>query len=214
MRIAVFAPIRIHQCKIQRKDHATSPFSEQRLFVRVAVRFWDFPRSNPNDLAIQLDRRNFFMRRRAYIISAVLILIAFGFAPAQKESGRRYIHLPDAPSLPFSDGVLSGNALYLSGRLGIDSKTGKIPEDREQEIRIILNGMKATLEHAGMTMDHLVYVQVFCPDLSLYDQFNGIYRTYFGKEFPARAFIGSGPLLRGAHFEVQGIAVKESSQIP
>ena len=60
----------------------------------------------------------------------------------------------------------------------------------------------------GMNMDDLVWVQVFCPDLSLYDEFNAIYRTYFKDHFPVRAFIGSGQLLRGAHFEVMGIAVK------
>ena len=59
-----------------------------------------------------------------------------------------------------------------------------------------------------MTMDDLVYVTVYCPDLSLYDEFNRVYRTYFTGEFPARAFVGSGPLLFGGHFEVQGIAVK------
>jgi enamine deaminase RidA (YjgF/YER057c/UK114 family) len=59
-----------------------------------------------------------------------------------------------------------------------------------------------------MTMDNLVTVTVYCPDLTLYDKFNAIYRTYFGKDFPARAFIGSGPLLRGARFEIQGIAVR------
>jgi len=45
-------------------------------------------------------------------------------------------------------------------------------------------------------------------DLKLYDRFNAAYRGYFGKEFPARGFIGSGPLLRGGHFEMQGIAVR------
>jgi 2-iminobutanoate/2-iminopropanoate deaminase len=59
-----------------------------------------------------------------------------------------------------------------------------------------------------MTMNDLVSVQVFCPDLMLYDKFNTIYRSYFGKDFPARAFLGSGPLLRGAHFEIQGVAAK------
>jgi 2-iminobutanoate/2-iminopropanoate deaminase len=59
-----------------------------------------------------------------------------------------------------------------------------------------------------MTMDDLVYVQVFSPHLDLYDPFNAIYRTYFSKDFPARAFIGSGPLLRNARFEIVGIAVK------
>jgi 2-iminobutanoate/2-iminopropanoate deaminase len=72
----------------------------------------------------------------------------------------------------------------------------------------LLDGFKATLGQAGMTMDNLVTVTIYCPDLALYDKFNGVYRSYFGKDFPARAFIGSGPLLRNAHFEMQGIAVK------
>jgi hypothetical protein len=45
-------------------------------------------------------------------------------------------------------------------------------------------------------------------ELSLCDKFNGIYRTYFAKDFPARAFTGPGPPPRGGHFEVQAIAVK------
>ena len=51
-------------------------------------------------------------------------------------------------------------------------------------------------------------VQIFCPDVANYDAFNKVYRTYFTQEYPARAFIGSGPLLQGAKFEIQGIAVK------
>jgi enamine deaminase RidA (YjgF/YER057c/UK114 family) len=104
--------------------------------------------------------------------------------------------------------VLVGDTLFLAGRIGTDPKTGKAPEDVEKEIHLLLDGMKTTLAAASMTMDDLVSVQVFCPDLSLYEKFNEIYRTYFTKNFPARAFIGSGPLLRGGHFEMQGIAVK------
>jgi reactive intermediate/imine deaminase len=121
----------------------------------------------------------------------------------------RHIVLPTRKDqLPFSDAVLVGNTLYLAGRIGIDPQTGKAPEDVEKEIRFLLDGMKSTLTAAGLTMDDLVSVQVFCPDLTLYDRFNEVYRTYFTKEFPARAFIGSGPLLRGGHFEIQGIAVR------
>ena len=68
--------------------------------------------------------------------------------------------------------------------------------------------MRAQLIAAGMTMDDLVSVQIFCPDVKHYDAFNAVYRTFFTKEFPARAFLGSGPLLFGARFEVMGIAVK------
>jgi enamine deaminase RidA (YjgF/YER057c/UK114 family) len=69
--------------------------------------------------------------------------------------------------------------------------------------------MKSRLEMVGMTMDDLVTVQIFCPDLSLYDAFNEVYRTYFKDHYPARGFIGSGPLLRGGRFEVMGVAVKQ-----
>ncbi len=112
-----------------------------------------------------------------------------------------------AASLPFSDGVLVGDTLYLSGKIGLDPATGKVPATVEDEVRLVMESVKATLARAGMTMDDLVYVQVFCSDLSLYARFNAIYRTYFS-EFPARAFIGSGALLFDSHFEVQGIAVR------
>lgn len=131
--------------------------------------------------------------------------------PASKTTAAapRYIVLPSrTDKLPFSDGVLVGDTLYLAGKIGIDPQTGKPPEDVEKEIRLLLDGMKTTLAAADMTMDDLVSVQVFCPDLSLYEKFNEVYRTYFSKNFPARAFIGSGPLLRGGRFEAQGIAVR------
>ena len=126
------------------------------------------------------------------------------------QSSRRYINLPGRSSTaPFSDGVLVGNTLYLAGRLGVDPKTGQIPASVDDEIKFMLDGIKAVLAEAGMTMNHLVSIQVFCPDLTLYDKFNTAYRSYFGQNFPARAFLGSGPLLRGAHFEVQGVAVRD-----
>lgn len=155
------------------------------------------------------------MRNRILALLAVLCVTAsialLGDVRASQVSGqpRKVIKLPTAnPQLPFSDGIQVGNTLYLSGKLGIDPQSGNPPADPEQEARLVLDGIKATLAAAGMTMDDLVTVTVYCPDLSLYDKFNGIYRTYFSKDFPARAFIGSGPLLRGARFEVQAIAIK------
>jgi reactive intermediate/imine deaminase len=123
--------------------------------------------------------------------------------------GRRHINLPNrSVNAPFSDGVMVGNTLYLAGRLGLDPKTNQIPNDVEQEARLMIDGIKEVLAQAGMTMDDLVSVQVFCSDVSLFDKFNGVYRGNFKKDFPARAFLGSGTLLRGAHFEMQAIAVK------
>jgi len=109
---------------------------------------------------------------------------------------------------PFCDAMLTGNTLYLAGRIGLDPKTGKAPDKIEDEIKILLDGEKDVLAQAGMTMDDLVYVQISCTDLTLFEKFNPIYKSYFTKEYPARAFIGAGSLLRGGHFELQAIAVK------
>jgi reactive intermediate/imine deaminase len=136
--------------------------------------------------------------------------VLFTVASAQSPSGRRHIDprtpaVTDAP--PFSGAVGIGDTLYLAGTIGLDSE-GKVPADVEAEARNVLDDLSGTLKKAGMTMDDLVVVQVFCSDVAHYDAFNRVYRTYFTKEFPARAFIGSGTLLFNARFEVQGIAVK------
>ncbi len=141
------------------------------------------------------------------LVIGIVVLGAVGLS--QRSSDIRYINLPGrADDRPYSNAVLAGNTLYLAGAIGLEPDTREVPPEIQQEVRIILDSMKERLEMVGMTMDDLVWVQVFCPDLSLYDEFNSIYRTYFTDHFPARAFLGSGPLLRGSHFEVMGIAVK------
>jgi 2-iminobutanoate/2-iminopropanoate deaminase len=122
---------------------------------------------------------------------------------------RRYINLPNRRAeLPFSDGVLVGNTLYISGRIGLDPATGAAPASIEAEIELLFDGFQAVLREAGMTMDDLVWVQVYSPDISLWQQFNAAYVKLFSREFPARAFLGSGPLLMNGRFEMLGIAVK------
>jgi enamine deaminase RidA (YjgF/YER057c/UK114 family) len=123
---------------------------------------------------------------------------------------RRYINLPNRPpGLPFSDGVLVGDTLYISGRIGLDPATGVAPASVEAELDLLFEGFQAVLREAGMNMDDLVWVQVYSPDVSLWQQFNAAYVKLFSREFPARAFLGSGPLLMNGRFEMLGIAVKE-----
>ncbi len=135
-----------------------------------------------------------------------LITASAGF---QKSSAPRYISLPErTDDRPYSNAVLVGDTLYLAGSIGIDPKTGKQPADVKEEVRIVMDSMKRRLEMVGMTMEDLVTVQIFCPNLELYDEFNAVDRTYFKEHFPARGFIGSGPLLADGNFEVMGVAVK------
>ena len=129
------------------------------------------------------------------------------FFTTTAQPARRYINprsaanAANATQPPFSGAVLVGDTLYLSGMLG----TG---DTAEAAAKGVLTSMQNTLKTAGMTMDDLVSVQIFCPDVSNYDAFNKVYRSFFTQEFPARAFLGSGPLLNNAKFEVQGIAVR------
>jgi 2-iminobutanoate/2-iminopropanoate deaminase len=106
--------------------------------------------------------------------------------------------------------VLSGDTLYVAGHIGIDTHTGNAPADPAVEAHLVMDAVKRTVESAGLTMDDLVSVTVYCTDLGLYDTFNAVYRTYFHGHYPARAFIGSSKLLRNGHFEVQGVALKSS----
>ncbi len=149
---------------------------------------------------------------------AVFASIAIFAAAAGAQAGPSWRHL-NAPGrghdLPFSDVVDTGDTVYLSGGLGLDPKTGQAPADVDVEIRLLLEGMKEKLSLAGLTMDDLVSVQIFATDLAHYERFNAAYKTYFKDRFPARAFIGSGPLLRGCRFEIMGIARRQGrSYIP
>jgi len=154
------------------------------------------------------------MNHRVWILLAVLGLstvftVRGAFSQGDMKSKRRAINLPNKPiQAPFSNAILAGDTLYLAGNIGVDPKTNKVPDKIEDEIQNLLDSYKTVLNEAGMTMDDLVYVQIYCSDLSLYAKFNDAYRKQFSKDFPARAFIGAGSLLIGGHFEMQAIAVR------
>jgi 2-iminobutanoate/2-iminopropanoate deaminase len=144
------------------------------------------------------------------IVAAMLFLVVCVAAGA---ADRKYIVKPrsdDRKGLPFSDAVLVGNTLYIAGHIGLDAKTNLPPASAEDEARMVMDGIKQTVEAAGVTMDDVVSMQIFCTDLKYYDTFNAVYRTYFHGDFPARAFIGTDKLLRGGKYEVMGIAIKRS----
>jgi 2-iminobutanoate/2-iminopropanoate deaminase len=153
-------------------------------------------------------------RRMGFLVVALgvagIFTVRGAFSQVTMQPTRKVIKMAGGPvTAPFSDAILSGNTLYLAGRLGLDPKTGKPPEKIEDEIKILLDSEKDVLAAAGMTMDDLVYVQIACTDLTLFDKFNPIYKTYFtSTDYPAREFVGAGSLLRGGHFELQAIAVK------
>lgn len=140
------------------------------------------------------------------MVRIALLALLFLITTSLQAEDRKYIVV--WPQLPFSNGVVVGDTLYIAGHLGLEAESGKPPADPEEEAKLVMDAVKKTVEDAGMTMDDIVMIQVHCPDLSLYGAFNKVYRTYFQDNFPARAFLGSGKLLRDARFEVLGVAVK------
>ena len=141
-----------------------------------------------------------------------LVALLTGTAAVAADSDRHYIPAPsppgNAPGAPFSEGVMVGGTFYVAGHIGLDPATQKAATDTDREAHLVLDAVKQTLHEAGLSMDDLVSVTVYCTDLSLYDSFNAVYRGYFHAPYPARAFIGVNQLVRGAHFEIAGVAVK------
>jgi len=120
---------------------------------------------------------------------------------------RRYISRN--PDQPFADALLvDDKTLYISGRIGFIPGTRKLPAEIDAEATNLMQDLKDILAAADMTMDDIVSLTVYSPDVSLWERFNVVYRSFFTGPLPPRAFIGSGKLLFGAHFEIQGIAVK------
>ena len=140
---------------------------------------------------------------------AITVLILASLVISAEAADRSYVRpsLPGGDGPPFSGAVRVGDTLYLSGDIGLDENR-KVPATAKAEAKLLLDGIQATLKDAGYTMDDLVTVTVYCSDVAHYADFNEIYRGYFKKEFPARAFVGAGTLLFGARFELQAIAVK------
>jgi 2-iminobutanoate/2-iminopropanoate deaminase len=149
-----------------------------------------------------------------HAVTALLSVALLAGAAQAAEPGRRYFapsqSLPGTPQPPFSEAVEANGTLYVSGMIDLDPKTGKPPATSAEGAKLVLDAFKATLAEAGYTMDDLVQVQIFARDLADFPIFNKAYVTYFTGPKPARAVIGAGNLLAGAHFEVMGIAVHKA----
>ncbi|CAC5365450.1 ridA [Mytilus coruscus] len=123
---------------------------------------------------------------------------------------KRIIETDKAPifNLPFSQAVLAGNTLYLSGQLGIDPVTLKlVPGGIIPETEQIFKNVGAVLEAAGGSMKDVVKVTAFLTDLTEYSSFNAVYMKFFPKKFPARSSCQVVAISQGAQLEIDVIAV-------
>ena len=104
---------------------------------------------------------------------------------------------------PFSPAVLVDGTLYVSGQIGRDLKTQKVPENFEAEVRQVLDNTGIILREAKMNYADVVSVQIYLTDMELFSRMNAIYTTYFKADRPARTTVGVVKLAApGARVEI------------
>ncbi len=126
---------------------------------------------------------------------------------------KKVISTTKAPSPigPYSQAVLAGDTLYISGQIALDLQTNKLIKGSiKDETRCIMEYMKAILEEAGMTFDNVIKTTIFLKDMNNFVQVNEAYGSFFTKEFPARATIEAPRLPKDANVEIcmEAIATK------
>lgn len=106
---------------------------------------------------------------------------------------------------PYSQAIRTGGLLFVSGQLPIDPKTGEIPDDMLDQMRLCLAHIEAIATEAGTSLAKTVKTTVLVTDLSRFAKFNEVYGKAFKAPFPARACYQVAGLPRGAKVEVEAV---------
>jgi reactive intermediate/imine deaminase len=150
-------------------------------------------------------------KTKALMLAIVSAFVAGCQPPVSGEQGPEieYLQMPgnEGSGAPFSSAVRVDNTLYLSGVIGVVPGTLQVPESGiEEEARLAMEEIKATVEAFGSSMDRVVKCTVFLADESDRAAFNAIYMSYFDN-LPARSGVTVKGLALGARAEVECIAV-------
>jgi len=116
--------------------------------------------------------------------------------------------LPLAPGAPYSQGVMAGDLLYVSGNVGTDPATGKPPAAFGDAARQSLTNLGSILKAAGLGWEDVVKVNVYVTDMKRYEEFNAIYTKTLTAPYPARTFLAVAALPIGGQVEVEAVAVR------
>ncbi|MFC3798238.1 RidA family protein [Cohnella sp. GCM10012308] len=107
---------------------------------------------------------------------------------------------------PYSQAVVRGNQLFVSGQGPLDEQGRIRSGDIEAETRLTMDNIRTIVEAGGFTMDDVMQVSVYLASLADFERFNAVYRTYFNPPFPARSCVEAG--LDGIKVEVDAIACR------
>jgi len=131
--------------------------------------------------------------------------------PQTQPTRREIIDSPNAPAAigPYSQAILAGNTLYLSGQIAFVPETGELLKgDIEEETTQTLENLGAVLRGAGMSYRNVVSCMLYFTDMNDYAQVNEVYSRYFSESPPARAAVEVSALPRRARIEISCVAVR------
>jgi len=113
------------------------------------------------------------------------------------------------PVGPYSQAIVEGDFIFVSGQGPINPRTGSLElGDARSETKRVFENMRAILEAAGSSLDHVVKCNVYLRDIKDFAAMNEVYQTYFTAPFPARTTIQAGALPGGIAVEIECVAKK------
>jgi len=114
-----------------------------------------------------------------------------------------------APIGPYSQAIVAGNTLYISGQIPMNPSTKELVMDTlENETTMVMNNLKAILDEAGYSFKDIVKCSIFLADMGDFPVVNEIYGSFFKDTYPARETVQVGKLPLGVNVEISAIAVK------
>lgn len=124
---------------------------------------------------------------------------------------KQVIQTNNAPQAigPYSQAIIAGDTLYVSGQIPVVPATGAIVSDKvEDQARQVMENVKAVVEAAGLTLDHVVKTSVFIKNMDDFGTINAVYSQYFKENCPARACVEVARLPKDVLLEMEAIAVR------
>lgn len=109
---------------------------------------------------------------------------------------------------PYSQAVMAGDTLYVSGQIPVVPEDGTIPETIEEQTHRSLKNVGAILKEAGLGYENVVKTTVLLADIKDFAAMNAVYAEYFVSDKPARACYQVAALPLGVKVEIEAIAVK------
>ena len=108
---------------------------------------------------------------------------------------------------PYSQAVVAGNLVFVSGQIPVDPATGNIPEDIVDQARQALTNLGEVLRASGSGLDKAVRVTVFITDISAFGKVNEAYAEFFKEPYPSRSCVEVSKLPKGVKIEIDAIGI-------